>query len=301
MFLLSQVMIAFGILLQAYNVFSALRLLRYHKRISYAGDVKERILDYVVFMLIEIFLIVYIIIFTLQMQSVWIGFILFSGAIFVTVVLVWIYRLIESEKDNCLSLSESLISVIEARDPNLNGHSLHVRELALLLHSYLPMTMKKQLDRESLSYAALFHDVGKLGIPEAVLNKPGKLTDEEWVIMRRHPEISVNILKPVNFFSPMLNWILYHHERIDGNGYFSLKDNEIPLGARLIAVADTYSAVTMARSYKSSRSYEDAIGIIKSVSGSQLDGELVSIFCSIPKEEVEACGLRIQAFMERGK
>ncbi len=301
MFLLSQVMIAFGILLQAYNLFSALRLLRYHQRITQEGNIGDRVLDYVVFFLIQIFLIVYIIIFTLQMQSVWIGFILFSGAIFVTVVIAWIFRLIDSEKNNCLALSESLISVIEARDPNLNGHSLHVRELALLLHSYLPMTMKKQLNRESLSYAALFHDVGKLGIPEAVLNKPGKLTDEEWVIMRRHPEISVNILKPVSFFSRMLDWILYHHERIDGNGYFKLKGTQIPLGARLIAVADTYSAVTMVRSYKSSRTYEEAIAIIKSASGSQLDGELVSIFCSIPKEEVEACNTKIQSLMDRGR
>ena len=299
MFLLSQMMIAFGILLQAFNVFNAVKLIRYHRRITQAGQTEARILDFVVLVLIAIFLAVYIIIFTLQIQSVWIGFILFSGAIFVTVVLTWIFRLIASEQDNCLALSESLISVIEARDPNLNGHSLHVRELALLLHSYLPSAMKNQLNRESLSYAALFHDVGKLGIPEAVLNKPGKLTDEEWVIMRRHPEISTNILKPVTFFSPMLDWILYHHERVDGNGYFGLEGSKIPLGARVIAVVDTYSAITMVRSYKSGRTYEEAVSIIKSVSGSQLDGELVSIFCSIPREEVEACGVRIQQLMER--
>ena len=122
-------------------------------------------------------------------------------------VLAWIYKLTASEKENCLSLCKSLISVIEARDPNLNGHSLHVQELALLLHSYLPMTIKKQLNRDSLSYAALFHDVGKLGIPEAILNKPGKLTDEEWELMRRHPDIAISILKPVNFF--------FHHVGLD--------------------------------------------------------------------------------------
>ncbi|MBP5464784.1 MAG: HD domain-containing protein [Treponema sp.] len=289
MFLLSQVMIAFGILLQAYNVFSALRLLLYHRKMTRGGGLSRRILDYIVLFLIVTFLTVYIIIFSLQIPSIWIGFILFSGAIFVTIVLAWIYRLVDSEKENCLSLSKALISVIEARDPNLNGHSIHVQELSLLLHSYLPGFMRKQLNRDSLSYAALFHDVGKLGIPEALLNKPGKLTDEEWVTMRRHPDIAMSILNHVNFFSEMLDWIQYHHERIDGAGYHGLSGDQIPLGARLIAVADTYSAITMTRSYKSSKSYEEAIAIIKSVSGSQLDGELVSIFCSIPKEEVTAC------------
>lgn len=289
MFLLSQMMIAFGILLQVYNLYRAIRLLSYHKLLTQGNNVKARLLDYVVLCLIILFVVVYVIIFTLQIQSIWIGLILFSGAIFVTVVLAWIYRLVDSEKENCLALSKSLISVIEARDPNLNGHSIHVQELAMLLHSYLPPAMKKQLSRDSLSYAALFHDVGKLGIPESILNKPGKLTDEEWVTMRRHPDIALKILAPVNFFAGMLDWIQYHHERIDGNGYHKMKGDEIPLGARLIAVADTYSAITMTRSYKSSRSYEEAIEIIKGAADSQLDGELVSIFCSIPKEEVTAC------------
>ncbi len=289
MFLLSQMMIAFGILLQVYNLYRAIRLLSYHKLLTQGNNVKARLLDYVVLCLIILFVVVYVIIFTLQIQSIWIGLILFSGAIFVTVVLAWIYRLVDSEKENCLALSKSLISVIEARDPNLNGHSIHVQELAMLMHSYLPPAMKKQLSRDSLSYAALFHDVGKLGIPESILNKPGKLTDEEWVTMRRHPDIALKILAPVNFFAGMLDWIQYHHERIDGNGYHKMKGDEIPLGARLIAVADTYSAITMTRSYKSSRSYEEAIEIIKGAADSQLDGELVSIFCSIPKEEVTAC------------
>ena len=289
MFLLSQMMIASGILLQAYNVFSALRLLLYHRKMTRGGKLSRRLLDYIVLFLIVTFLTVYIIIFSLQIPSIWIGFILFSGAIFVTIVLAWIYRLVDSEKENCLSLSKVLISVIEARDPNLNGHSIHVQELSLLLHSYLPAAMRKQLNRDSLSYAALFHDVGKLGIPEALLNKPGKLTDEEWVTMRRHPDIAMSILNHVNFFSEMLDWIQYHHERIDGAGYHGLSGEQIPLGARLIAVADTYSAITMTRSYKSSKTYEEAVSIIKSVAGSQLDGELVSIFCSIPKEEVTAC------------
>ncbi len=287
MFLISQTMIAFGILLQVYNLYRAIRLLSYHKLLTHG--IKERLLDYVVLCLIILFVIVYVIIFTLQVLSFWIGLILFSGAIFVTVVLAWIYRLVDSEKENCLALSKSLISVIEARDPNLNGHSIHVQELAMLMHSYLPMSMRKQLNKDSLSYAALFHDVGKLGIPEAILNKPGKLTDEEWVTMRRHPDIALKILEPVNFFAGMLDWIQYHHERIDGTGYHKMKGDEIPLGARLIAVADTYSAITMTRSYKSSRSYEEAIEIIKGAADSQLDGELVSIFCSIPKEEVTAC------------
>ena len=107
--------------------------------------------------------------------------------------------------------------------------------------------------------------------------------------MRTHPQVGVKLLKPLKSFDSITNWVLYHHERIDGNGYYKKNEGEIPLEAKLLAIADTYSAITMRRSYKTPRTHEDAVRILKEVAGTQLDKELVDIFLSIPKEELEKC------------
>ena len=149
--------------------------------------------------------------------------------------------------------------------------------------------MKKNISEVSLEYAALLHDVGKLGVPESILNKEGKLNEEEWEIIRKHPKTGVDILKPLKSFKYILPWIEYHHERIDGKGYYGLSESEIPFAARIIAVADTYSVITMKRAYKPAKTHEEAIKTIKKVSGTQLDAQLVEIFCNIPKEELQKC------------
>ena len=107
--------------------------------------------------------------------------------------------------------------------------------------------------------------------------------------MRNHPKLSREILNPLKSLREILPWIEYHHERIDGRGYYSVKETDIPYPAKIIAVADTYSAITMRRSYKPPRSYEDAVKIMKDVAGTQLDKELVDVFMKIPKERLLAC------------
>jgi putative nucleotidyltransferase with HDIG domain len=223
-----------------------------------------------------------------------VGFLLFCGAVFVTTVLLWIRSLTKEIRNSAFSISETLIGIVEARDPNLNGHSLHVQELSLLIYNNLPAGFKRRINEENLKYAALFHDVGKLGVPEAILNKPATLNPDEWNVMRRHPEISVQILRPLKSFELIKEWIMYHHERIDGSGYFGLPGDKIPFAARIISVADTYSAITMARSYKPGKSHEEAIEILQRVEGKQLDTYLVSLFCTLPKEEVVACMERVK-------
>ena len=146
---------------------------------------------------------------------------------------------------------------------------------------------KKQIKQIDLEYAALLHDIGKLGVPEVILNKPGKLDDEEWELMKKHPQIGVKFLKPIESFNKVSPWILYHHERIDGKGYYGMAKEDIPFVSKLLAICDTYSALTMRRSYKNPKTHEEAIEIIKSVAGTQLDKELVEIFLTIPKEELE--------------
>ena len=215
--------------------------------------------------------------------------ILFFGALFVSVMLFITTRLIDTAKQRSMEIAEVLIGVIDARDPNLDGHSRYVKDVTMLIYKYLPLPIRMNISSVSLEFAALLHDIGKLGVPESILNKPSKLTDEEWEIMKKHPEFGVRILKPLKSFDTVSDWILYHHERVDGKGYYSISGDKIPYCAKIIAIADTYSAITMRRSYKAPRTHEDAIKIIKEVAGTQLDKSLVDIFVTIPKDELLKC------------
>ena len=236
--------------------------------------------------LLVFFLIGYLYIAFFRNPDLMMALILFFGSVFVAIALSLIFNLLDTTKTRSIDIAEVLVGVIDARDPNLNGHSLYVKEVTMLFYSYLPQQLKKDINPVSLEYAALMHDVGKLGVPESILNKPAKLNEDEWKVMRNHPRIGVQILKPLNTFNDISDWIEYHHERIDGQGYYRMPGEEIPLAARIIAIADTYSAITMQRSYKAPRSHEDAIEIIKEVAGTQLDKDLVEVFLTIPKEEL---------------
>ncbi len=215
--------------------------------------------------------------------------ILFFGAIFVSLALFLMYYLVDTLKDRSLEVAETLIGVIEARDPNLNGHSRNVQMLSICLYKHLPANLKENINFVNFEYAALLHDVGKLGVPESILNKPGKLDPEEWEVMRLHPMIAMDLLKSLPSFDEIKDWILYHHERIDGKGYYGIPGDEIPMAARIIAVCDTYSAITMRRSYKDERTHEEAMDIIRKAAGTQLDPAITQVFMTIPKTELEAC------------
>ena len=107
--------------------------------------------------------------------------------------------------------------------------------------------------------------------------------------MKNHPKIGVKFLEPIESFEKVSPWILYHHERVDGKGYYGKYADEVPFVSKMLAICDTYSAITMRRSYKEPRTHEEAIKIIREVAGTQLDSELVDIFVNIPKEELEKC------------
>ena len=293
MFILGQTLILLGFALQILNLIIDIRFIL-SKRHNVTQNRRSLFLDFLIFEMVLLFCVVYMIIFFIKVQTIWVGFLLFCGAVFVTTVLLWIRSLTKEIRNSAFSISETLIGIVEARDPNLNGHSLHVQELSLLIYNNLPAGFKRRINEENLKYAALFHDVGKLGVPEAILNKSAALIPEEWNVMRRHPEISVQILRPLKSFDVIKEWILYHHERIDGSGYYGIPGDKIPFAARLISVADTYSAITMARSYKPGKTHEEAIEILQRIEGKQLDTYLVSLFCTIPKEDVLACMDRVK-------
>ena len=186
-----------------------------------------------------------------------------------------------------LSLLTALIGVVEMRDPNLEGHSLHVRNLSMLLYDNLPWSYRVRIPLRDLQFTALLLDVGKLCIPSAIIEKSGKLKKNELDLIRHHPEMSEKVLLRVKGFSKIAKWIKYHHERVDGNGLFKLKGEEIPLASRIVAVADTFSALTMERNYKPRLSYEEANTELRLVAGTQLDKNLVKYFCAIPIRDIE--------------
>ncbi|MCR4924233.1 MAG: HD domain-containing protein [Lachnospiraceae bacterium] len=243
---------------------------------------------YTALILLIFFLLGYLFIGFFSNPSFIMAMVLFWGSVFVAIVLTLIFNLLDTAKERSIDIAKVLIGVIDKRDPNLNGHSRQVQDVTMLLYNALPHNIRNDINPISLQYAALMHDVGKLGIPESILNKPAKLDPEEWEIMRTHPKLGVDLLRSLNTFDEISDWILYHHERIDGNGYYKIKAEDIPLPSKIIAVADTYSAITMRRSYKEPRLHEDAIDIITEVAGTQLDRELVDIFITIPKENLVA-------------
>ncbi len=253
------------------------------------GSRRDKFWKYLALVLLVFFFIGYVFIALFSEPDFMMAMILFGGSVFVAIVCTLMFNLLNTAKQRGMDLAEVLVGVIEARDPNLNGHSLQVMDVTMLIYEYLPYEMKKNINPVSLEYAALLHDVGKLGVPESILNKPGKLTEMEWKIMREHPSIGVKLLTRLRSFEEVMDWILYHHERMDGNGYYKVKKEDIPFPARIIAVADTYSAVIMRRSYKEPKTHEEAVSILKEVSGSQLDPEIVEIFLKIPEEKLIDC------------
>lgn len=283
------ILIIAGSALMIANIIRYMRFLRSSQDVLSSGKKRDIYWQRLALGLLVFFLIGYLYVGFFSHPDLMMAMILFFGSVFVTIVETLLFHLIETAKERAIDIAEVLVSVIDARDPYLNGHSRNVQELTMLLFRYLPKPMKKDINPVSLEYAALLHDIGKLGVPEAILNKPAKLDPEEWEVMFTHPAVGVKILKPLNSFKDINDWILYHHERIDGKGYYKLKGEQIPLAARIIAIADTYSAITMRRSYKDEKTHEEAIEIMQEVSGTQLDKNLMDIFVTIPKEELEKC------------
>lgn len=281
--------ILLGAILMVVNIYRYIIFLRSTHDVLSTGRKKDRFWKHLALVLLIFFLIGYLLISIFSEPTFLMAMILFWGSVFVAIVLTLMSLLLDTAKERSIDIAEVLVGVIDARDPNLNGHSRHVQEITMLFYKYLPKSITKEINPVSLEYAALMHDVGKLGVPEAILNKPAKLDEDEWEKIKQHPKIGTKIIKPLHTFDNISDWILYHHERADGNGYYQVPFEEIPLAARIIAIADTYSAITMRRSYKNPRTHEEAIEIIKEVAGTQLDKELVEYFITIPKEELIKC------------
>jgi hypothetical protein len=179
---------------------------------------------------------------------------------------------------------EALTKALEMRDHETEGHSRRVVQYTLALAQKLEVPEDELVP---IMRGALLHDIGKIGIPDAILKKAGPLNDAEWEIMRLHPRIGYEMLKGIDFLRRATPIILHHHERFDGSGYpQKFAGDQIPLGARIFAVADAYDAITSDRPYRKGRSHEFALREIAAGAGKQFDSGVVEALLDLPSEEL---------------
>ncbi len=188
------------------------------------------------------------------------------------------------EKANSMMV-RALTVALDKKDSETNGHSQRVTDYSLAIARRLGV---KESSQNRIKWGALLHDIGKIGIPDAILLKPSKLTEEEWVVMRTHPIIGYEMIQNIQFLEGAIDIILYHHERFDGQGYpYGLKGEQIPLPARIFAIADAFDTITSKRPYKEPRSVIEARKIIMEDSGSHFCPTCVKAFLAIPVDELE--------------
>jgi response regulator RpfG family c-di-GMP phosphodiesterase len=180
---------------------------------------------------------------------------------------------------------EALGSALDSRDVGTESHSRRVHGYALATARVYGVP---EPDIPDLEHGVLLHDIGKIGIPDAILLKPGPLTPEEWKTMRRHPEIGRRLIQNVPFLKGAIPIVFCHHEKWDGTGYpRGLKGEEIPLGARIFAVVDAFDAMTFDRPYSKAVPFEAAYTEIKRCGGSHFDPSVVEAFLRVPKKLLE--------------
>lgn len=183
----------------------------------------------------------------------------------------------------------SIMATMNARSQETEEHAQRLVALTRMIGNLLALPQKSMDD---LQLFAMLHDIGKVGIDDRILNKPGKLSEEEWIIMKKHPEIGYRIAISLPELSSIAEYILTHHERWDGQGYpKGLKGEQIPLLSRILAVADAYDAMTEERVYKKKRSKAEAMEEIMKNSGTQFDPAIVEIFTHCMRTSVDACSM----------
>lgn len=202
-----------------------------------------------------------------------------------------IFKQLQDELDKkqqlFINTTIALATAIEAKDRYTRGHTERVTNLSLEIAQRMIKENPKLDDKflENLHIAALLHDIGKIGIPETILNKEGLLDEEEWKKMKMHPSIGATILQPIKELEYIIQGVKYHHERFDGKGYpEGLKENNIPLIAAIISVADSFDAMTTDRPYRRSKSKEETVREIQSLAGQQFHPQVASALLQLYQE-----------------
>ena len=183
---------------------------------------------------------------------------------------------LENLRETYLATMTSLAQVIEAKDASTRGHLDRTRTYGVTLAERIDAALAARPD---VGYGFFLHDIGKVGVPEQILCKRGPLTDAEWEVMRAHPTIGAQIVEPIQFLQGAVDIIRHHHERFDGAGYpDGLRGEEIPLPARIFAVADSFDAMTSDRPYRDAMPVEQALDEVRIGAGTQFDPEVAKEF-----------------------
>jgi response regulator RpfG family c-di-GMP phosphodiesterase len=192
-------------------------------------------------------------------------------------------RTLASLEDAYRSTLKALTNALEKRDSETSGHSERVVTFSLRLGRELSLD---DAQLSALEFGALLHDIGKIGVPDAILRKPAALTDEEWTEMRKHPQHGQQILSGIEFLKGAALVVAQHHEKFDGTGYpRGIRGEEIDLNARIFAVADAFDAITSDRVYRKGKSYEAATTELDEWAGRQFDPRVVEAFHRVPRED----------------
>jgi putative nucleotidyltransferase with HDIG domain len=188
-------------------------------------------------------------------------------------------------QDSYLATVKTLAIMVEAKDFGTADHLDRTHRVATVLTEAID---PKLLERKELGYGFLLHDIGKVAVPEAVINKPGPLSGAEWEVMRTHPVVGAQIVSPMKFLGEAVDVIKYHHERFEGGGYpKGLKGEEIPLHTRIFLVVDAFDAMTSDRAYRRALPREEAIEELERCSGTQFDPMVVETFVNLVESERE--------------
>ncbi|HHU78290.1 MAG: HD-GYP domain-containing protein [Caldicoprobacterales bacterium] len=193
------------------------------------------------------------------------------------------FKLYLDSREQYYKIIQTLTAAIEAKDEYTEGHARRVEHYVEQIAQRLKFSPGRT---ESLKVAALLHDIGKIGIDDAILRKPGRLTDEEWEKIKQHPRIGIKILEEVNVPAEVKNAILHHHERYDGGGYpDNLSGDQVSIDAYILAVIDAYDAMTSDRPYRKAMSKQKAMDIIREERGRQFHPQIADILLSILEQE----------------
>jgi HD-GYP domain-containing protein (c-di-GMP phosphodiesterase class II) len=192
-------------------------------------------------------------------------------------------RALEGAREMFVATMKSLAQVVEAKDPTTRGHLDRTARYGLALAQRVDPELAA---RPEVGYGFFLHDIGKVGIPETILCKSGPLSDLEWIVMRSHPHVGAKIVEPIPFMGEAVEIVRSHHERYDGTGYpAGLRGEEIPLGARVFAIADAFDAMTSDRPYRRALPVDEAIDDLRACAGTQFDPACVKAFADLVAED----------------
>lgn len=303
--ILTQLLIVAGFAIMLFSILHFHRLIAICRDEAYQIDKKKKTLTYLsciamMYMFAAGYLGVLFLVWGTPFSPVYllVAVIFFFGAVFVGAMVHALRFMNRHLTRKNHQMMETFVAGMEMKDVYTKGHSKHVQAIANLFYDVLPLKYKSTIGKGKLLDAALLHDIGKMWVRDAVLMKPGALEPEEWENMRMHPQNGKRILEKTAY-DEISDWVYYHHERMDGRGYYKLPGEKIPVEARIISIADTFSALTTDRVYRKRYAYTKALGILQDAAGTQFDEELVECFKRINPAALEELSESFSALHSR--